>query len=164
MVAAYQRLAPDERGVPRTAAAHRAQWFILGALTFAAAVVLAAKIARAGVTDLRAPAWPAGAAMNGTVGIGRRRRWDRLSMGRMGAASSFFLRSRRRSIKKQAAKAATRSVVLIGSHFDLGNALLKRVFGELVRPPPSHRSSGPGTLAPLRRGVAAPSARHCAPS
>ena len=47
-------------------------------------------------------------------------------------ASSFVLRTPRRSIKKQAAKAATRSVLLIGSHFGVGNDLLKRVFGELV--------------------------------
>ena len=68
---------------------------------------------------------------------GRGKRWQyALTMGRTGTSSSFVLRTPRRSIKKQAAKAATRSVVLIGSHYGAGNELLKRVFGELVRPCP----------------------------
>ena len=123
---------------PAPQAASRVQWFFIGALTFAAAIILANKIG----TQAPVSTWlvsPAASTYgNGTMafeqgkGRGRRERWARLSMGRMGASSSFFLRSRRRSIKKQAAKAATRSVVLIGSHFGLGNELLKRLFGDLV--------------------------------
>jgi len=68
----------------------------------------------------------------------RGKRWQyALTMGRMGTSSSFVLRTPRRSIKKQAAKAAMRTVVLIGSHFGAGNDLLKHVFGELVREPPA---------------------------
>ena len=65
----------------------------------------------------------------------KKRRWSNMfAMGHTGtSAANFLLRTRRRSIKKQAAKAATRSVVLIGSQFSLGNELLKRVFGELCQ-------------------------------
>ena len=135
----YRPVGIDEDGTTvHHKQASRVQWFFIGALTFAAAIILANKIG----TQAPVSTWlvsPAASTYgNGTIafeqgkGRGRRERWARLSMGRMGASSSFFLRSRRRSIKKQAAKAATRSVVLIGSHFGLGNELLKRLFGDLV--------------------------------
>ena len=65
---------------------------------------------------------------------GKRRAF--MSLGRMGTSSSFVnnfvLRSRRpKKFKAQKAKAATKSVVLIGSHFELGNALLEAVFRDL---------------------------------
>ena len=68
----------------------------------------------------------------------------------------------RRGIKKQAAKAAMRTVVLIGSHFGAGNDLLKHVFGELVREPPdtNSRTARPHTpglpRAPSHRTAVAP--------
>ena len=64
----------------------------------------------------------------------QKKRWQyAMTMGRHGTSSAFVLRTPRRSVKKQAAKAAMRSVVLIGSHFGAGNDLLKRVFGELCQ-------------------------------
>ena len=119
----------------------RLQWSCLFLLTAFASIVLAVRTAR----KVTAPTPPGGFVMiNGTavaVPTGKRRgrgkRWQyALTMGRTGTSSSFVLRTPRRSIKKQAAKAATRSVVLIGSHYGAGNELLKRVFGELVRPCP----------------------------
>ena len=73
---------------------------------------------------------------NGTWPRRRRKRWSPLSLGRMGTSSSFVFRSKRSSIKqqaKQAAKAATRTVLLVGSQHALGNELLKHVFGELCQ-------------------------------
>ena len=69
---------------------------------------------------------------------GKRRAF--MSLGRMGTSSSFvnnfMLRSRRpKKFKAQKAKAATKSVVLVGSHFELGNALLETVFRDLCGRP-----------------------------
>ena len=69
---------------------------------------------------------------------GKRRAF--MSLGRMGTSSSFVnnfvLRSRRpKKFKAQKAKAATKSVVLVGSHFELGNALLETVFRDLCGRP-----------------------------
>ena len=150
--AGYARVATDEAPNGGGAAAKRsqrtistperhwtspAQWFFLGVLTLAAGIILASKISSASTSF----AAPLPVSVNSSTGQriipGRQRqqRWARLSMGRMGASSSFFLRSKRRKIRAHAAKAATRSVVLIGSHFEPGNALLKRVFGELCQRP-----------------------------
>ena len=69
---------------------------------------------------------------------GKRRAF--MSLGRMGTSSSFvnnfMLRSRRpKKFKAQKAKAATKSVVLVGSHFEPGNALLETVFRDLCGRP-----------------------------
>ena len=141
---AYARVAigDDEAGVAvvsQQRRPRRLQWCCLFLLTAFATVVLAQKFAKKAAT---APLAPAVIMVNGTAvpapngkrrGRGGRRWQYAMTMGRTGTSSSFVLRTPRRSIKKQAAKAATRSVVLIGSQFGAGNELLKRVFGELCQ-------------------------------
>ena len=94
----------------------------------------------------RPPAWPSlpgynphsnNATLRGKR-YGKRRAF--MSLGRMGTSSSFVnnfvLRSRRpKKFKAQKAKAATKSVILVGSHFELGNALLEAVFRDLCGRP-----------------------------
>ena len=102
----------------------------------------------AGVAMLatRPQSWPAlpGYSGHSSNATHRGRRYGKrrafMSLGRMGTSSSFvnnfFLRSRRpKQFKAQKAKAATKSVVLVGSHFDLGNALLEPVFKDLCGRP-----------------------------
>mgnify|MGYP006101348083 FL=1 len=76
-----------------------------------------------------------GQASNSTRGKRRGKRRAFLTIGRMGTSSSFVsnfvLRSKPRKIKAQKAKAATKSVVLIGSHFQVGHSLLEGVFRDL---------------------------------
>ena len=138
----YRLVGSADGETPPAPRASRLQWVLLFALTMTAGAVLAYKV---GYRVVMQPS-PAGGAVaspavvsNSTTFSGRPRRSKRwkvpMSMGRMGTSSSFVLRSRRRAIKNHAAKAATRSVVLIGSHFGLGNELLKRVFGELCQRP-----------------------------
>ena len=137
---AYRPIALTEGG-PAPAApephAPRLQWVILFLLTLLAAALLGQKIVR--VTETAAAAAAAGS-VNGTdlAAMAPRRRkrppgYFAMGMGRMGTSSSFVLRSRRRSIKNQVAKAATRSVILVGSHFGLGTELLRQVFTELCQ-------------------------------
>ena len=117
------------------------QWCLLAILTAFASGVLAVRVARRATAPSTASMMVNVANMNGSVAAApaqsarrRGRHWQyAMTMGRHGTSSSFVMRTRRRSIKKQAAKAATRSVVLIGSHFGAGNDLLKRVFGELCQ-------------------------------
>ena len=54
----------------------------------------------------------------------RAKRFQALALGRMGTSSSFILRSHRQK-RRHAAKAASKSVLLVGSHFELGNELLQ---------------------------------------
>ena len=102
----------------------------------------------AGVAMLatRPQSWPAlpGYSGHSSNATHRGRRYGKrrafMSLGRMGTSSSFVnnfvLRSRRpKQFKAQKAKAATKSVVLVGSHFDLGNALLEPVFKDLCGRP-----------------------------
>ena len=145
---AYRRVAVSEDAVvveePKQRYG-RLQWCCLGMLTAFASVLLAIRIVKRAAPALVTPG------ANGTAMLlaaapaaptrRRGKRWQyALTMGRMGTSSSFVLRTPRRSIKKQAAKAAMRTVVLIGSHFGAGNDLLKHVFGELVREPPDTNS------------------------
>ena len=138
----YRAVASSELGVaPKPPAPSRIQWFLLGVLTCTAGIVLVLRFPQH-LPAAGAPAAAFAGGGNGTAADGRPRRRGRrhrwsvpMSMGRMGTSSSFVLRSRPRRIKGQAAKAATRSVVLVGSHFALGNELLKRVFDELCRKP-----------------------------
>jgi hypothetical protein len=118
------------------------QWLCLALLTFTAGALLARRLPKVQLlmtpTILPASNAPDSGSTNASSGsqsgVRRRRRWSYpMSMGRMGTSSSFVLRTKPRRIKQQAAKAATRSVVLIGSHFALGNDLLTRVFGELCQ-------------------------------
>ena len=94
----------------------------------------------------RPQAWPAlpGYSPHSTNATHRGKRYGKrrafMSLGRMGTSSSFVnnfvLRSRRpKKFKAQKAKAATKSVVLVGSHFELGNALLEAVFRDLCGRP-----------------------------
>ena len=145
----------------------RLQWCCLGMLTAFASVLLAIRVVKRA-----APAMVPVVGANGTamliaaapVAPTRRRgkRWQyALTMGRMGTSSSFVLRTPRRSIKKQAAKAAMRTVVLIGSHFGAGNDLLKHVFGELVRgtrPSSSSRTARTASHARLAPRTLSPAA------
>ena len=138
---AYRPIAPAEGQAPAPTVSPRAQrlqWVCLALLTGFAGFVLATKVQK-----VSAAASLGGAPFldaNASFAPHRRRRRDQpllgLGIGRTGASSaSFVLRSRRRSIKSQAAKAATRSVILVGSHFGLGNELLKRVFNDLCQRP-----------------------------
>lgn len=117
---------------PRTS---RLQWVVLFALSLTAGVVLAKRVSHRVSEATRAA--PLHDGNSTALGAPRRRKrapgYFAMGIGRMGTSSSFVLRSRRRSIKLQVAKAATRRVILIGSHFGLGNELLKRVFGELCQ-------------------------------
>ena len=142
MPSRYRPVASSEDGTAapdsNPGASSPLQWAALFLLTMSAAVVLGFKISARANDSMAAAAAAAGDATNGTeLALGRRRKrppgYFAMGMGRMGTSSSFVLRSRRRSIKNQVAKAATRSVILIGSHFGLGNDLLKHVFGELCQ-------------------------------
>ena len=124
------------------------QWLALALLTVFASVVLVGRVkkyvqAAGGVSLQPLPVNIILSQMNLTQQqqqqlfnrAQKKRRWSHMfAMGRTGtSAANFLLRSRRKSMKKHAAKAVTRSVVLVGSQFALGNELLKRVFGELCQ-------------------------------
>jgi hypothetical protein len=59
--------------------------------------------------------------------------WAFGSSGHLGAQPTA--RSRRKAVKRQAAKAAKRSVLLIGSHFRQGSAVLEQLFDEWCAKP-----------------------------
>ncbi len=134
----YRPVATQEGGAQQqpARATSRLQWVLLFLLTAVASVVLYQRVQTTNMSTLLPPATSALSQTNGTQAPRRRKRKGlgfAMGMGRMGTSSSFVLRSRRRSIKNQVAKAATRSVILVGSHFGLGTELLTKVFGELCQ-------------------------------
>ena len=140
---AKSRQSHDDVNKPQSLCLRVLQWCCLFALTALASVVLAVKMVKRASSPVILPngvvLLPNGAVlMPNVTAHGKRRRQKKrwqyaMTMGRHGTSSAFVLRTPRRSVKKQAAKAAMRSVVLIGSHFGAGNDLLKRVFGELCQ-------------------------------
>ena len=115
------------------------QWACLLVLVLTGAVALGHDLLRPDASLLLQLRAPTASAVGGnmTRGGGRRRRRKfamASALGRMGTSSSFLLRSHRQR-RKHLAKAASRSVLLVGSHFELGNELLKGVFEDLCKKP-----------------------------
>jgi len=118
----------------------RLQWVCIAVLTITAGVLLVLRLTQPPRADVSLDGTVLELPTNATIARARAarraRRWQMgMAMGRTGHFSSFYQGLPPRRIKGQAAKAATRAVVLIGSHFEQGNALLKRVFGELCQRP-----------------------------
>ncbi|KAL1526212.1 hypothetical protein AB1Y20_014938 [Prymnesium parvum] len=135
----YRSVSTEEGGVEKRRPQGSAcpQWACLLGLALTGAVALGHDLLRPEASLLlqQRTVHSAYAAGNGTMGTGRRRRRKfamASALGRMGTSSSFLLRSHRQKRRHQA-KAASKSVLLVGSHFELGNELLKRVFGELCK-------------------------------